>query len=65
MPLNDQELLTYYDKLNNELNTINHMMKTEKDPKRVKTLSNQSDLINNILNKLNSVRVNNEKLNKK
>jgi hypothetical protein len=62
MPLNTHDLLSYYDKLNSELNTINQMMKDEKDVKKIKLLSNQSDLLNVILIKLNSVKINNEKI---
>jgi len=62
MALNESELLSYYDKLNNELNTINHQMKSEKDEKKIKHLSNISEAINTILLKLNLIKILNEKL---
>ena len=37
--LNEIELLSYYEKLNNELQNINHIMKLEKNEKKVKLLS--------------------------
>ena len=61
--LNENELLSYYEKLNNELQNINHILKLEKDAKKVKILSSISDNINTVLLKLNTIKMLNEKLN--
>jgi hypothetical protein len=61
--LNENELLSYYEKLNNELQNINHILKLEKDSKKVKILSSISDNINTVLLKLNTIKMLNEKLN--
>jgi hypothetical protein len=60
--LNESELLSYYEKLNNELQNINHILKSEKDVKKVKILSSISDKINTVLLKLNQIRMLNEQL---
>jgi len=60
--LNETELLSYYEKLNNELQNINHIMKLEKNEKKVKLLSSMSENINTVLLKLNTIKLLNEKL---
>ena len=60
--LNETELLSYYEKLNNELQNINHIMKLEKNEKKVKLLSSMSENINTVLLKLNIIKLLNEKL---
>ena len=62
MPLVEHELLAFFDKLNQELNSINSLLKQEKDIKRIKLLNSQSTLINTVLNKLNNIKMNNTKL---
>jgi hypothetical protein len=62
MPLNSQELLSYYDKLNNELLNVNQILKNEKDDKKSKVLLKQSELINQVLIKLNHIKNLNEQL---
>ena len=62
MPLVEHELLSFFDKLNQELNSINSLLKQEKDIKRIKLLNSQSTLINTVLNKLNNIKMNNTKL---
>ena len=61
--LNENELLSYYEKLNNELQNINCILKLEKDAKKVKILSSISDNINTVLLKLNTIKMLNEKIN--
>ena len=60
MPLVECELLSFYDKLNQELNSINSLLKQEKEIKRIKLLNSQSTLINTVLNKLNNIKINNK-----
>ena len=60
--LNEIELLSYYEKLNNELQNINNILKLEKDSKKVKILSSISDNINSVLLKLNQIKMLNEKI---
>ena len=60
--LNENELLSYYEKINNELQNINHNLKLEKDEKKVKLLSSLSDNMNTVLLKLNAIKILNEKL---
>jgi hypothetical protein len=60
--LNENELLSYYEKINNELQNINHILKLEKDEKKVKLLSSLSDNMNTVLLKLNTIKMLNEKL---
>jgi hypothetical protein len=62
MPLVEHELLAFYDKLNMELNSINSLLKQEKETKRIKLLNSQSSLINTVLNKLNNIKMNNKTL---
>jgi hypothetical protein len=62
MPLVEHELLSFYDKLNQELNSINSLLKQEKETKRIKLLNSQSSLINTVLNKLNNIKMNNKTL---
>jgi len=62
MSLNESELLSYYDRLNNELQHINNVMKNEKDEKKVSNLIKISDLINSVLIKINQIKMLNEKL---
>ena len=62
MPLVECELLSFYDKLNQELNSINSLVKHEKETARIKLLNSQSTLINTVLNKLNHIKMNNKKL---
>ena len=62
MPLVEHELLSFFDKLNQELNSINSLLKQEKEVKRIKLLNSQSTLINTVLNKLNNIKMNNTKL---
>jgi N-glycosylase/DNA lyase len=62
MALNENELLSYYEKMNNELQNINHILKSEKDEKKVKLLSSLSDNLNTVLLKLNTIKMLNEKL---
>ena len=60
--INQLNLNSFYDSLNNELQTINSILKTEKDEKKIKILISQSSAINLILIKLTLVNSNNEKL---
>jgi hypothetical protein len=60
--INKNTLEQFYDTLNSELNSINSLMKTEKDPKKSKLLSTQSELINNVINKLILIKNNNDLL---
>ena len=55
----EHDLNSFFDKLNNELTTINNLLKTEKDMKKIKLLSNQSETINTALNKLALIKSNN------
>jgi predicted transcriptional regulator len=60
--LNQNLLDQFYDNLNNELNSINVLMKNEKNEKKCKLLSIQSELINSVINKLSIIKNNNEKM---
>jgi hypothetical protein len=60
--INKNTLEQFYDTLNSELNSINSLMKTEKDPKKSKLLSTQSELINGVINKLILIKNNNDLL---
>ena len=60
--INQLNLNSFYDSLNNELQMINSILKTEKDEKKIKILISQSSAINLILIKLTLVNSNNEKL---
>jgi hypothetical protein len=60
--INQLNLNSFYDSLNNELQMINSTLKTEKDEKKIKILISQSNAINLILIKLTLVNSNNEKL---
>jgi predicted transcriptional regulator len=60
--LNKNLLDQFYDDLNNELNSINVTMKNEKNEKKSKLLSIQSELINSVIKKLSIIKNNNEKV---
>jgi hypothetical protein len=60
--LNKNLLDQFYDDLNNELNSINAAMKNEKNEKKSKFLSTQSELINSVIKKLSIIKNNNEKI---
>jgi predicted transcriptional regulator len=60
--LNKNLLDQFYDDLNNELNSINVAMKNEKNEKKSKLLSIQSELINSVIKKLSMIKNNNEKV---
>jgi predicted transcriptional regulator len=60
--LNKNLLDQFYDDLNNELNSINVAMKNEKNEKKSKLLSIQSELINSVIKKLSIIKNNNEKV---
>jgi hypothetical protein len=48
--------------MNNELQSINHILKLEKDEKRHKLLLKESELLNQVILKLNQIKMLNEQL---